>query len=195
MHKNLVKIVIVFELYQRTDKQTYASQYFAPLQGAGIKRLELTAILHSTISIHTCFLSTPKNISFSTVISWFCIATLLRLCGLRKGSAILATLNIFHWHWHWHLLRYFWSKNHPRPNASHGLTHTPRAHRMATRLSIQQLAGVDSADRRRRRLSDRPACRTVAITERRGRRRFGERCRSNERTQRRKLVSKEIKTN
>jgi len=54
--------------------------------------MELTAIWHSVISIPTCFPSTPKNISFSTIISWFCIVTLLRLCGLRNSSAILARL-------------------------------------------------------------------------------------------------------
>jgi len=35
-----------------------------------------------------------KNISFSTIISWFCTVTLLRLCGLWNSSAILATLKI-----------------------------------------------------------------------------------------------------
>jgi len=44
---------------------------------------------------------TSKNISFSTIISWFCIVTLLRLCGLRNSSAILATIKNFDWHWHW----------------------------------------------------------------------------------------------
>ena len=42
------------------------------------------------------------NISFWTIISWFCTVTLLRLCGLRNSSAILATLTNFDWHWHWH---------------------------------------------------------------------------------------------
>ena len=57
--------------------------------------MELTANWHSVISIPTCFPSTSKNVSFSTIISWFCIVTLLRLCGLRNSSAILATLKKF----------------------------------------------------------------------------------------------------
>ena len=62
--------------------------------------MELTAIWHLVISIPSCFSSTPKNISFLTIISWFCIVT-LRLCGLRHSSAILAALKNFDWHWHW----------------------------------------------------------------------------------------------
>jgi len=79
-----------------------------------ITPMELTANWHSLISIPTCFPSTSKNISFSTIISWFCIVTLLRLCGLRNSSAILDTLKNFdwHWHWHWHTLGVHWSWGH-----------------------------------------------------------------------------------
>jgi len=52
----------------------------------------LTILLSHLISISTCLPSTPQNISFSKIISWFCIVTLLRLCGLCNSSAILATL-------------------------------------------------------------------------------------------------------
>ena len=55
----------------------------------------------TVISIPTCFPSTPKYISFSTIISWFYTVTLLRLCGLRNSSAILATLKKFDWRWNW----------------------------------------------------------------------------------------------
>jgi len=67
--------------------------------------MELAANWHPVISIPTCFPSTSKNISFSTIISWFCTVTLLRLCGLRNSSAILATLKSFDWHWHWLYVR------------------------------------------------------------------------------------------
>jgi len=53
-----------------------------------------TANWHSVIFIPTCYPWTSKNISFSTIISRFCIVTLLRICGLRNSSAILATLKI-----------------------------------------------------------------------------------------------------
>ena len=69
--------------------------------------MELIAIWHSINSIPTCLLSTPKTFTFSTIISWFCTVTLLRLCGLRNSSAILATLTNFDWHWHWCALQTF----------------------------------------------------------------------------------------
>jgi len=86
------------------------------------QRKRVFTCLHPQNMYFVIFLS--KNISFSTIISWFCIVTLLRLCGLRNSSAILATLKNFDWHWHWHI---FHSPT-PRPNSSQNVCKriTPR---------------------------------------------------------------------
>jgi len=96
---NLVKFWrLILGICWRTDIQTYRhvkhnSRCSTPM--------ELTANWHSVISIPTCFLSTSRNISFSTIISWFCIVTLLRLCGLRIIVLLFSHTKNFDWHWHW----------------------------------------------------------------------------------------------